>query len=69
MTTSSTTPDAGPRLSCIHCGAHVIVQNDLHHPGGTCPVCLSTELVPLADAALFYPLVHTAPQRVMAAAA
>ncbi|MEA2457066.1 MAG: hypothetical protein QOC95_38 [Thermoleophilaceae bacterium] len=47
------------RLSCIHCGAHVVVPGELHHPGGECPVCLSTELVPLAGAVGYYPLVHT----------
>jgi hypothetical protein len=55
-------PDSHTRLSCIHCGAHVLVQADMHHPGGVCAVCNSTELVPLADALRFHPLVHAAPQ-------
>jgi hypothetical protein len=33
------------RLSCVDCGAHVLVPH-AHNPGGVCSVCASYSLVP-----------------------
>jgi hypothetical protein len=36
------------RLACTHCGTHVSVPADAHHPGGECSVCGRYELVAVA---------------------
>jgi hypothetical protein len=41
-------PAVSQRLACNDCGAHALAPAALRHPGGTCAVCLSYELVPVA---------------------
>jgi hypothetical protein len=39
---------AHQRLACTDCGAHVLADVKLRHPGGMCGVCKSYALVPVA---------------------
>jgi ribosomal protein S27AE len=52
-----------PRLVCVHCGTHVILDTKLTPK--VCGTCDSIELVPLDQEPTWYPMVHTSPERAL----